>query len=186
MRTGRPRIDDTERTSASAKWDAKRDRSKVIEPTTGGRPRMPESVKADPVASKKFKDTVRLMRNAETLDPKCVALLEVLALTYSQWMTALKSIREDGDPRTVTIPVKGGTAEVQKTNPNVRTAADCAKTIIQISDRLGLSPTQRDRVRKTKPTAREQAAAAGTVGAIFPDLLRPKLKVCAEPKESDV
>jgi P27 family predicted phage terminase small subunit len=176
---------------AGSERDAMRDRSKAgagESSTVGGRPRMPKSVKADDVARAKWRDTVRILRGRGTLSTGDAQVIELLAVNYSQWLAALEHVRAHGNPMTITVPVRGGTAEVEKENPNVRTASDCAKQIHALSKSLGLTGIDRDKVKRVKPTEAEQIAKPGSALDQFPELFGRKSKreeAINEPDEDE-
>jgi P27 family predicted phage terminase small subunit len=176
----RPRKSNEWHHLAGSQRDAARDRSKSAgeSQTAGGRPRMPKSVSDDPVAKAKWRDTVRILRARGTLSPGDAQVIELLAVNYSQWLAALAHVRVHGHPMNVTVLVRGGTAEIQKDNPNVKLAADCSRQIHALSKSLGLTGIDREKVRKVKPSDREVIAKPGSLAAQFPELFSRK----ANPK----
>jgi P27 family predicted phage terminase small subunit len=172
---------------AGSEKDARRDRSKSAGDATtqGGRPRMPKTVKADPVACAAFRNAVRLLRARRTLSPGDAPTLEVYAQVYSRWQLALADIRARGMEIAVEQVFKGGSTTTMKPNPSVAVAEKAESRLLALTKSLGLTPADREKVKKVKPTEAEQIAKPGSALAQFPEMFGRKTKQPEVMNESE-
>jgi P27 family predicted phage terminase small subunit len=190
---GRPRLGDEHHRLYGSERDAARDRavaSRAPSQVVSGRPRCPQSVKADAVAFAAWKSAVRMLRARGVLTPGDAPTLELYAQVYSRWQTALADVKAHGFIVTVTIPVRGGTAEVEKPNPAVAVAQTCEARLLALAKSLGLTPEAREKIKRVKPNEKELSKIPETptekfrrkfVDAPKPILIPMRAPVAAEP-----
>jgi P27 family predicted phage terminase small subunit len=168
----RPRIDAAFRTSASAKYDARRDRTKAVESTvTASRPRMPATLTATEQAF--WKSAVSLLRSKGTLAKTDAPTLTLYAVISARYVKANADIEEKGlvyDEQR--FSKAGDSYTVRVTNPNVKIAESCERQLLALQKSLGLTPADREKVRKAKPRPGSEPPKPGTLAALRPDLLK--------------
>jgi P27 family predicted phage terminase small subunit len=169
----RPRIlEFSQRTSASAKWDAKRDRTKVVESSVvSGRPRMPAELNE---AEQEFwKSAARLLKLKGTLAKTDAPTLRLFAVISARQVMANADIAargqvydeqrfsKSGDPYTVRV-----------VNPSMKIAQDSERTLLALQKSLGLTPADREKVIKAKDDPKREPAKQGTAAFNRPDLFK--------------
>jgi P27 family predicted phage terminase small subunit len=115
----------------------------------GGRPRVPEGLSAE--ATKEFKKLCAALRKRRALTPGDASILRLWAILYDRHNVALAQLASEGIVCEYTrLDSNGAPVEMYKINLYLKVAEVCEGKMIALLDRLGLTPSHRDRVRPTK------------------------------------
>jgi P27 family predicted phage terminase small subunit len=115
----------------------------------GSRPRCPKEL--TPEERKIFRETVRELEKRRVLTSGDAEIIRLLAVKISQHKRAIGHVRSEGEIVSVTRISKSGLPyEVNVKNMWLGIAQEAEGKITALLDRLGLTPLNRGRVRKTK------------------------------------
>jgi len=107
-----------------------------------GAPEMPECVSSDEVAAAKWNETCQFLKQMGILAKSDVVLLEQFCVTYSLYLTTLKSVRKTG---VVLVRTKDGDTKAYR-NPFTTELQKLMDRIHKLIADLGLSPSSRSRL----------------------------------------
>jgi P27 family predicted phage terminase small subunit len=169
----RPRIDDSLRTSASARWDAKRDRTKQIESgVVSGKPKMPPEFVGQPEEAF-WKGACKLLARKGTLAATDGPTLRLFADLSARQVEAKAEIKRLGLIYEEQRFSKGGDPyTVRVVNPAVKIATDAERQLLQLQKSLGITAVDREKVTRARPKPGSEPPRPGTLAALRPDLLK--------------
>lgn len=129
---------------------------------TGGRPKYPKHL--SPAARSEFKRCVRLLEARGTVTEGDVATLAVYAELLARWIQCKAEIGRELMVETVVLDNNGMPHHQRKLNPLLKIAATCETRLLALAKSLGLTPIDRDKVKKTKDGATAEKYAEGSIG----------------------
>lgn len=126
-----------------------------------GRPTCPRYLSK--IAKQRFRQLCRELEARRALTRGDGELLTLYCTTYDRWRRAMDDVATRGE---VVVSVSRG-IERERKNPWLLIAQESEKSMVGILDRLGLSPLNREKVRKTKTNEAEEPLPDNSVGAIL-------------------
>jgi P27 family predicted phage terminase small subunit len=147
-----------------------REQSKV--PTTsvysGGRPRIPSHL--SPVARAEFKRACKILIDRDTATEGDFITLAIYAEVYARWREAKEQVIGKLMVETIMKDSNGAMKVVTRLNPLIKVAEAAESRLLALASKLGLTPSDRDRVKPTK-TKRELEVIPGSMAHLMPELL---------------
>jgi P27 family predicted phage terminase small subunit len=121
----------------------------------GGRPKIPGHL--SPVARAEFKRACKILLDRGTATPGDFVTLALYAEIYARWIESKKQLGSEYIVTTQTTDNNGKLNTVERPNPLIK-VVECAEgRLLSLAKSLGLTPGDRDRVRRTKgKSEREQ------------------------------
>jgi P27 family predicted phage terminase small subunit len=116
-----------------------------------GRPRIPAHL--DKIARAEFKRLCFELEQRQTLTSGDRLTISVLAECYSRWLTAKRELGSEFSIKTTVLDSNGSPVPVVKPNPLVRVVEVCEARILSLSKSLGLTPADRDKIKRAKAEA---------------------------------
>lgn len=113
----------------------------------GGRPKIPKHLSL--VARREFKRICQLLENRGTLCEGDGQTIAVLSEVYARWVDCKKALGDQFLVTTQLLDSSGTLRTVTRTNPLVKICQDCESKILALTKSLGLTPTDRDKVKPT-------------------------------------
>jgi P27 family predicted phage terminase small subunit len=144
----------------------------------GGKPRIPETVKADADALGEWKRISRLLRERGTLTRGDAPILEVYVLTYSKFLAVRREIAAKGF--FVDTPILDSTGTVhfsRKLNPAVKIESECVIQLRQLLVHFSLTPASREKTKQAKTPQEELPFPPGSVGWLLEQRKQEKLEM---------
>jgi len=121
-----------------------------IAAVASGRPTCPAHLSPD--ARKAWRKAVKILADRGTLSAGDGQLLAMYAELVARWVAAKAEIAAKGLMVVVTVlSNRGEPIEKERVNPALKIAQESEKQLATLGDRLGLSPTFREKVRPAKP-----------------------------------
>jgi P27 family predicted phage terminase small subunit len=122
-----------------------------------GRPSVPKGLSKP--ARKVFKNLCRLLAARRVLTGGDVEILRLYAMLYDRHARAAEALAKQGEVVVYTrLNSSGKEVEMEKQNLWFAIAKDSEKQMVGILDRLGLTPHNRDRVKRVAPKGDGQEA----------------------------
>jgi P27 family predicted phage terminase small subunit len=113
-----------------------------------------------------MKRAALLIEQRGHLTPADAGVLAVYATIYARWVAATAKLDAEGLMLTVTVTDSNGTQfERQIKHPLLDVAVSCERQLLSLQKSLGLTPNDRDKVRKAAPSGDVITFRPGSVGA---------------------
>jgi phage terminase small subunit len=127
-----------------------------------GSPKLPKNL--CPAAKAAFRDACRALAARRALTPGDGALLRLFAVLTHRHEAAQAKVDEEGLVKEYSrLNNHGEEVKTEKHNLHLKIAQDCERQLVQILDRLGLTPRHRDSVKPTAPKKSKPATIPGSV-----------------------
>jgi P27 family predicted phage terminase small subunit len=134
----------------------------------GGRPKFPAHLSR--VGRQEMKRLVRILEARGTSTEGDYAIAAMYGEVYARWISCLRQIGDDLMVMT-TITDNHGTARVvTRLNPLLKVAQACEARLLALTKELGLTPKDRDRVKRTALNAEEEIVP-GSIADLYPHLV---------------
>ncbi len=147
-------------------------------PTTsvysGGRPRIPTHL--SPVARTEFKRACKILLDRGTATEGDFVTLAVYSEVYARWREAKAEVIGKLMIETTIKDSNGVMKVVTRLNPLIKVAEAAESRLLALASKLGLTPSDRDRVKPTK-TKRELEVIPGSMAHLMPELLAEDVQV---------
>lgn len=155
---GRPRVDLETHALTGTKAHYVEPESLVV----GSRPRIPKEFRSRPELRRAFKEYSRSLEHRRTLTEGDGDLIRLIVLCRDRHLRAMEHIQTEGEICVYQrLDSNGQAVDVVKPNLWLKVAQDSEKQIVACLDRLGMTPTNRAKVKPTeKPEAEEDKAGA--------------------------
>jgi len=127
----------------------------------GGRPKYPKHLSAE--ARSEFKRCVRMLEDRGTITEGDVATLAVYAELLARWIQCKREIGKELMVETVVLDNNGIAHKQKKLNPLLKVAATCETRLLALAKSLGLTPVDRDKVKRTVDSTSEDEIIPGSI-----------------------
>jgi P27 family predicted phage terminase small subunit len=147
-----------------------RDQSKTSATSVyaGGRPRIPSHL--SPVARAEFKRACKVLLDRGTSTEGDFVTLAIYSETYARWRDAKEQVIGKLMVETIIKDANGVAKVVTRLNPLIKVVQADESRLLALASKLGLTPSDRDRVRPTK-TKRDLEVIRGSMADVMPDML---------------
>jgi P27 family predicted phage terminase small subunit len=131
-----------------------------------GRVKYPKHL--SPAARTEMKRAALLIEARGHLTPADAGVLAVYGTIYSRWAACTTTLEAEGLMLTVTVTdSQGSQFEKQIKHPLLDVAVSCERQLLALQKTLGLTPGDRDKVKKAAPGGDVITFRPGSVGAML-------------------
>lgn len=120
----------------------------------GGRPKIPSHLCR--AARAEFKRACQLLERRKTLTEGDVTVLVLYAEIYSRWVQAKAEIGASLLIEVTILDNNGMPHVTKKLNPLLKVTSDCESRLLTLAKSLGLTPTDRERSKRTADSFEEK------------------------------
>jgi P27 family predicted phage terminase small subunit len=131
----------------------------------GGRPKYPKHL--SPEARSEFKRCVRMLEDRGTITEGDVATLAVYAELLARWIQCKREIGKELMVESIVLDNNGMPHKQKKLNPLLKVAATCETRLLALAKSLGLTPIDRDKVKRTVDSDTEEKYPEGSMGDLM-------------------
>jgi P27 family predicted phage terminase small subunit len=143
-------------------------RAKPEQPSSvqASRPKLPSHLTKE--ARREWKRVLPLLLRRGSLTESDGTALALYAETFARWVAAKKEIEERGIVcDVVVLNSNGQPVTTRKTNPALKIAENCERSLGKFLKELGLTPASRERVKPARKTEEDEPLPADSVGAMY-------------------
>lgn len=121
-------------------------------PATRGKPDMPEIIELDETAREEWERVVPGLVALNILKPEDHAILTAYCITYSQYISAVMRVQNEGP--TIYVTTRGASGETTRkpmVNPMVKIMAESRNSLLKFAREFGLTPASESLVAGGTP-----------------------------------
>lgn len=138
----------------------------IAENVQAGRPTCPRYLSKE--EKQRFRQIVRELEARRAVSKGDGELIALYCTNWSRWRRAMEDVTGRGEIIIhIALDKNGERVEREKKNPYLAVAQESEKTMTGLLDRLGFTPLNRDKVKKTKGEVVKPPAQPGTLAWII-------------------
>jgi P27 family predicted phage terminase small subunit len=130
-----------------------------------GRPKFPRYL--SPVARAEFKRACALLEQRGHLTPADAGVLFVYSEIFARWVLAKNKLGDELEVSITVLDSSGVAHEKKALNPLLDVVTSCERQLLSLQKSLGLTPGDRDKVKKAAPGGDVITFRPGSVGAML-------------------